>query len=244
MIITFGRAAYNRIFDAPVEGQTVVAVSSNQTTHEEVMEMVSLGFRYLWPPFNAPQGHDCATAIYWFTKAAELGDAHAQSLLGQLYSDINTMTIQNCTCAPTDLEKSVYWFRRASNQDDAEGHVGLGVAYRDGIVVERDIHTAIRLFRLSAGRGHSTGMHHLGFSYLHGDGAEQSYERALFWIRQSAELWNDFGIYTLGYMYENGHGIERNVEQAIYWYSRVQWTNSDAAIAITRLISEIGISGS
>jgi len=154
------------------------------------------------------------------------------------------MTIRTCTCAPIDIELSVYWYRLAASQYDSEGLVGLGVAYRDGITVEQDLYAAIRLFRLAAGRGYNTSaMNHLGVSYLRGDGVEQSYERALFWIRQSAEGWNDFGMYSLGHMYEHGHGTERDVELAIYWYDKVAWRIPDAAIALTRLRSEVGAGG-
>ena len=48
-------------------------------------------------------------------------------------------------------------------------------------------------------------------------------------------------MYSLGYMYEHGHGTTRNLEQAIYWYEKVSMSIPDAAIATTRIRSEIGI---
>jgi len=244
-IFTLGRAAVNRVFAPGISISETAYVTVEIETpfppahaywldHDDPFNLYLHALRYMESFGNTP--HDCDTAIYWLTRAAEMGLGNAMSALGRMFSDCTSMPL-SCMCSPIDFEQSVYWYRRAVAQNDSEGFVGLGVAYRDGIAVEQDFDAAMRLFRLAAGWGNVSGMSNLGLSYLRGHGTEQSHTRAIYWVRKAAEGWDSQGIYTLGYMYEHGYGTERDIEQALYWYEKIMWTNPDAVIAITRLAS-------
>jgi len=78
-------------------------------------------------------------------KAAELGNAAAQSYLGFMYSQGKGVA--------QDYEKFVHWTRLAAEQGDLRGQGNLGVAYRDGIGVAADSEKAVYWFRLSAEQG-------------------------------------------------------------------------------------------
>ena len=49
-----------------------------------------------------------AKAVHWYRKAAEQGDAHAQTLLGSAYEEGEGIT--------KDATKAVHWYRKAAEQ--------------------------------------------------------------------------------------------------------------------------------
>ena len=56
-------------------------------------------------------------AVYWYTKAAKLGDADAQNNLGNCY--------QNGEGVEQDYEKAVHWYRKAAKQGNQEAQKRL-----------------------------------------------------------------------------------------------------------------------
>ena len=63
-------------------------------------------------------------------KAAEQGDAVAQSLLGLMYRDGEGVT--------RDLAEAAQWFRKAAEQGNSGAQYVLGVMYADGDGVAKD----------------------------------------------------------------------------------------------------------
>jgi hypothetical protein len=60
----------------------------------------------------------------WYTKAAEQGDAAAQSNLGNMYD--NGKGVQQ------DYKTAVMWYTKAAEQGDATAQSNLGVMYASG----------------------------------------------------------------------------------------------------------------
>jgi len=69
---------------------------------------------------------DIEKAIYWFTKAAEQGQALAQNGLGCCYYKGEGV--------PKDLKKAVYWWTKAADQGQAEAQSSLRVLRRQGLL--------------------------------------------------------------------------------------------------------------
>ena len=62
---------------------------------------------------------DDAEAVKWYRKAAEQGDADAQSNLGGMYA--------NGWGVPEDDGEAVKWYRKAAEQGHASGQYNLGL---------------------------------------------------------------------------------------------------------------------
>jgi len=90
---------------------------------------------------------DMAQAAHWLEKAAEQGNAAAQSNLGVLYA--------NGQGVPASDEKAARWLERAAQQGDALAQSNLASLYASGKGVERSLSQAYFWMLLAAGRDSS-----------------------------------------------------------------------------------------
>ena len=86
-------------------------------------------------------------AIYWLRKAAEIGNAQAQVILGSHYELGNQVLI--------DFEEAFRLYSLAAKQSDDTGLYEIGHCYEHGIGVEKDIVEAIREYNNSACLGNA-----------------------------------------------------------------------------------------
>ena len=96
-------------------------------------------------------------AISLLQKAADMGDAEGQAMLGVCYFD-GAGVEQN-------YETAVNYFRLAADQDNARGQNGLGTCYDLGLGVEQDYQEAVKYYRLAADQGYATAQCNLGVCY-------------------------------------------------------------------------------
>lgn len=148
----------------------------------------------------------------WYLKAAERGDALAQSELGLLYATGRGV--------PQDYGQAVAWFRKAGDQGNATAQFNLGTAYRSGQGVPQDYTQAAEWYRKAADQGLATAQFHLGLRYFRGQGVPQDYAQAEAWYRKAAEQGYAPAQNNLGDLYENGHGLAQDYAQAAIWYRK------------------------
>ena len=82
-------------------------------------------------------------------RAAEQGDASAQTSLGWLY-----MYGQG---VPQNDKEALKWFRLAAAQGYANGQYNVGLLYMMGRGVPQNYEEALKWFRLAAAQGHAAG---------------------------------------------------------------------------------------
>ena len=85
---------------------------------------------------------DYEEAIVCFRKAAEMGNADAQSELGACY--------YNGEGVEQDYEEAVKWFTLAADQGFAMAQYNLGLCYYWGYGVKHDFNKAVKLFMKAA----------------------------------------------------------------------------------------------
>jgi TPR repeat protein len=88
---------------------------------------------------------DYATALRLFRSLADQGDAAAQSRLGLMY--------ENGQSVPQDYAEAVLWYRRAADQGFKGAQWLLGIMYQTGDGVRQDYVQAHMWFNLSAAQG-------------------------------------------------------------------------------------------
>ena len=88
---------------------------------------------------------DLAQAARWFRRAAEKGNAEAQSALGW-------MLMTGRGVKRNDVE-SAFWLRKAADLGDVPAQNNLGILYATGQGVPHDHAQAERLFRAAAEQG-------------------------------------------------------------------------------------------
>lgn len=119
---------------------------------------------------------DVEKAVYWYTKASELGHAAAQLKLALCYSgDINAWKIG------TDPSRAVYWLEKSAMQGNACAQYNLGVCYIEGFGVEKNAKKAVELFQIAADAEYLPAQYNLGVCYKYGIGVEPDDEIAQYW---------------------------------------------------------------
>jgi TPR repeat protein len=117
---------------------------------------------------------DEVQAVDWFRRAAEQGDAAAQTNLGQAYREGRGVS--------KDQAEAVAWFRRAAEQGSGWAQYFLGNAYRTGEGVGRDDAQAVMWWHKGADQGYAFAENNLGAMYALGEGVARDYGRAAYWL--------------------------------------------------------------
>ena len=167
---------------------------------------------------------DDKKAVYWYRKAAEQGDADAQSNLGWMYD--------NGEGVEEDDEKAVYWFRKAE-RGHPEAQKNLQRMDRDGEGVEQSDQEALQ--------EEAREQNKLGEQYASGMGVARNYVKAVDLYRKAAEQGYAVAQFNLGKMYENGKGVSQSDEQACRWYIKAAIQgHADAQNNLQRMYREGG----
>lgn len=102
---------------------------------DEAQEQFELGMSYA-------NDYDYEEAIVCFRKAAEMGNAEAQSELGACY--------YNGEGVDQDYDEALKWFTLSAEQGYAMAQYNLGLCYYWGLGVEYNLNIAIKWFRKAA----------------------------------------------------------------------------------------------
>jgi TPR repeat protein len=162
--------------------------------------------------YAAYKEKDYQTAITWFNKAAEQGDANAQYNLGIMYVD--GLGVKK------DYLQAATWYRKAAKQGHASARYNLGVMYENGQGVKKDYVQAIAWYRKAAEQGQANAQYNLAFMYKNGQGVKKDYVQAVAWYRKAANQGHASARYNLGVMYYGGQGTEKDDIQAVTWFRK------------------------
>ena len=187
-----------------------------------------------WITLAAERNHTCAMktlamhygtrnpelAINWLTKAADIGDIEAQSILASVYA--NTRQIHFIRVeVPKDEKKAFMWAERAARNGGANEWCFLGRMYAEGIGVPQDDRKAFNWIKMAADQGNEAAMKDLIPMYRFGYGVQQDCGEAAMLLRHFAEQGDAKSQYKLGMMYFTGDGIPRDYREAAVWFTRV-----------------------
>jgi hypothetical protein len=84
-------------------------------------------------------------ALHWYQRAADMGNAKAEYMLGAMYLDGQGGGSPN-----SDYPQGLFWLRKSAEQGDAGGESRLGIAYSAGEGVTEDQAEAYFWFSLAA----------------------------------------------------------------------------------------------
>ena len=94
--------------------------------------------------FNEGLGVDIdhIQALKWYESAADKGDADAQNIVGNMYSDRDLGVL--------DLEKAYKYYKKAAEQDHIYGMFNLGLCYAEGDGCPKDMRKALNWIEKAA----------------------------------------------------------------------------------------------
>lgn len=166
-----------------------------------------------------------AKALTLYKKAAILGDAEAQFILGgMLFRGLGT---------DSNEKEAFKWFLKAAEQGKStpRSQAILGAMYLRGVGVPQNYKEALHWHTMGAEGGDSQSLNELAYMYYNGLGTKQDFEKAAQWYHDAALEGDAQAQYNLGLMYSTGTGLEQDRTMAYAWYSVAAGNGNTTATA-------------
>ena len=192
----------------------VYAKKAADQGYNRALRRVGNGYANGWGvETNAAKAAECYSKfVSWATKAAEGGDANAQSGLGWCY--------KNGDGVVKDMSEAVKWYRKAAEQGNASAQCCLGLCYEYGEGVLKDMSEAVKWYRKAAEQGDANAQCNLGWCYERGEGVPKDMAEAVKWYRKAAEQGDTGGQCRLGRCYVKGEGVAKDSTEAMKWFRK------------------------
>ena len=158
---------------------------------------------------GAEETPDYKTAVSWFRKAADAGNAEGQLSLGYCYE--NGLGVAK---NPHDAFK---WYKLAADQGNPVAQCNVGNCYVNGWSVTVDKSQAFKYYKAAAEQNYLNAQNRLAWCYYNGDGVPVNYNEAVAWWTRAAEQGYADAQNSLGWWHQNGKGI-RDYGKVFHWY--------------------------
>lgn len=145
-------------------------------------------------------------AAQWMLIGARLGNADAQTTLGQWLLDGHGL--------PRHPADALAWFLKAARQGHPMGQNMAGRALENGWGCEADAAAAVHWYRLAAQQGLDAAMYNLANLLVAGKGVAQDHAAALGWYRLAAQQGHAKSKTKIGRFYETGLVVAQDLEAA------------------------------
>jgi len=136
---------------------------------------------------------DIVNAMNWYRKAAELGNAEAQTRLAYLLDNAE------------ENKEAIEWYQKAVEQGYPDAMYGLAGMYAAGEGTPKSEAKAFDLFSQAANNGHAPSIRILAVTYEEGNlGQPIDYELAVQWLQTGVSAGDTWSIFRLARAYERG----------------------------------------
>ncbi len=170
---------------------------------------------------------DIERASSYYEKAAELGNAYAQAMLGTIFAKGMQGT--------PDYEQSVKWYRKAAEQGERDGECGLAIRYALGEGVPVDLEEARRLFTAAAGQGQLEAQYNLGVMFEEGKGGPVDGAAAEHYLQLAAEQGATKAQFRLGQLLASSPHSSSDRVSAYKWLALAADTIKESQPALNDL---------
>lgn len=162
---------------------------------------------------------DIVSAMAWYRKAAELGDATAQTRLAYLLDNSE------------ENKEAVEWYHRAAEQDHAEAKYRLAQMIASGEGVAQDNQQALDWYTQAARQGYKPAIRVLALVNEKGQlGLAVNYTQTLSWLNAGVAANDSWSVQRLAQAYRRGElGLKIDREQAALLESRLDTETPPAA---------------
>ncbi len=183
--------------------------------------ILDLAAFYLRPPDGSAA--DVGRAIHYYEKAANLGSALAEAVLGNIFAT----GVQG----RPDYEQAIKWYRRAADQGQPDAQFGLAVRYALGQGLPVDLQEALRLFTAAADQGHAGAEYNLATMYEEGNGTPADLSLAAHYYQPAADQGIPQAQFRLGMLLANNKESSRDRVSAYKWLMLASTKESSSALS-------------
>ncbi len=171
---------------------------------------------------NSTMPQDYTKSLYWYTLAAEQGNAHAQNKLGDFY--------QCGLGTPADVSIAMAWYQKAVEQNDTEAANSLAKLRLYFSETAEDVEKAMQLYLFAAGNGNAAAQYAISEIYFAGEYVVQDIDQALKWLFKAANIGLDMAQHALGARYSTEDmGLAVDYVQSVFWYRKAAEQNHAAS---------------
>lgn len=172
------------------------------------------------------QPEDLDLVVSQFTKAAELGHAKAQFILGFFYDGGEGVA--------ADAAKAAYWYEQAADRDLVEAQYTVAQRYGRGEGVKENKAKAAKWYKKAAEQGHAKAQFCLGICYYTGEGVKANKAEAVRWYEKAAKQGYEKAQCNLGICYIAGEGVTADRAKAKEWLCMAAGQGNENALKILR----------
>ena len=183
---------------------------------------------------------DYSKAVYWFEKAANLGHANAQYLLGRMYEEGRIIK--------KDGRKAFVYYEQSAIQDHVDAQYALSSMYYEGEGVVKDLDQALLWFEKAEAihheienkcllkdfddDGEASEQYHLGILFE----KDKMFQTAFKYYQKAAIQGHMVAQYNLAVMYHKGIAVDQDHKKAMYWYQKSAAQGDHAACFILNVL--------
>lgn len=185
---------------------------------------------------NKPGRENESKAVEYWQKAAELGNAEAQYVMGQEYLLGLAFEVDN--------EKALFWFLKAAKQGHRDAQYKTAFIFEECCVgMDKEASywykKAAEQYKRDAEQGQKDAYRGLADCYLNGKGIDKDGKKAFYWYEKASENGDMNALMALANCYYEGIGVSKNKDKAIELYKKVinQGDETDAFLAKMELES-------
>lgn len=146
----------------------------------------------------------------WMQAAARLGNADAQTALGQW--------LLHGHGVPRNHGQAFEWFTKAAEQGHSTGMNMAGRCLANGWGTPVNLVAAVHWYRLAAHKDLDLGMYNYANQLASGKGVPQDHVAALGWYRLAADMGHAKSMTKMGRYYEDGLVVARDMDAAFLCY--------------------------
>jgi uncharacterized protein len=183
--------------------------------------ILDLAASYMRPRDGASA--DVGRAIHYYEKAADLGSARAEAMLGNIFA----AGVQG----KPDYEQAVKWYRKGADQGQRDAQYGLAVRYALGQGLPVDLQEAVRLFIAAADQGHAGAEYDLATMYEEGKGTPTDQSLAAQFYQAAAEQGMPQAQFRLGRLLAGTKESRSNRVSAYKWLMLSGTKQSSSALS-------------
>ena len=157
--------------------------------------------------------HNDAKAAQLYRKAAEIGNAEAETRFAEALFDGRGVK--------RDPAESRAWLEKAARQGNARGECDLGVMLTNGLDAAQDRAKGLAYLQAAARLGDGYAEDNLGQFAESGLIGDPSSSEAYMHYLKASEMGSAWGAYNVARMHERGVGVYKNPTEALRWYMKV-----------------------
>lgn len=165
---------------------------------------------------------DCAGALSFWTKAAELGSVEAQFKCGVLY--------QSGMGTEEYWAKALYWYEKAAIQGSDAAQSKCALMYEMGWGTKSDKTKALFWYEKAAEKGDVDAQFNCGLMYEAGEGAPVDKPKALYWYDRASDQGHGGAMLGCALLYYQGEGVAKNNAKSKAYFKKAAAQTADRSV--------------